>query len=132
MVSGANIEQQRSPQRDRKAQRMEERHDPEHRITRPRMNDLLNRLDIRRDIVVRQHHAFRHAGRTGREDDGRHVIAANFVQPEHAVQDPRRHDKRAERSEQLVAAEHLSAQVFQNHKLGVETVFELLHQPGSQ
>ena len=94
MVRGANVEQQRPPQRDREAQRMEERHDAEHRVVRPRMDDLVDRLDIRGDVVVREHHALGHAGRAGGEDDRGHVVAADPVQAEHAIEQEAGHQRR--------------------------------------
>ena len=50
------------------------------------MNDLLDRFDVRADVVVREHHPFGHAGGAGGEDDGGHVVAAHPIQPEHAIE----------------------------------------------
>ena len=97
VVGGADIQEQRPPQRDREAERMKERHDAQHRVARPRMDDLLDRLDIRADVVMREHHALGHAGRAGGEDDRHHIVAADAVQAEHAVEHQRRHQKRIER-----------------------------------
>ena len=43
-----------------------------------RMDDLLDRLDVGADVVMREHDALGHAGRAGGEDDRQHVVAADF------------------------------------------------------
>ena len=64
----------RQPQRDRVAERMEERQDAENAVARLRVDRLHHRFAVGGQVGVRQHHALRIAGRTRREDDGREIV----------------------------------------------------------
>ena len=59
---------------------------PSMRVPRPRVDHLVDRFDIGGDVVMREHHALGHAGGAGREDDRGHVVAADAVQAQHAIE----------------------------------------------
>ena len=92
------------------------------------MDHLVDRLDVRGDVVMREHHALGHAGGAGGEDDRGHVVAADAVQAEHAIEQQCRARRYAPRTPASLSPRvHFVAQVFEVDELGVERVFELRH-----
>ena len=83
---------------------MEERHDAEHDVVDARMDDLLDRLDVGADVVMREHDGLGHAGRAGGEDDREQIVAADFVEAEDAIEQRGGRGIGAERAGELVAA----------------------------
>ena len=55
VVGAADVEPSSGPQRDRVAERVEERHDAEHHVVAPQVDDLVDGFDVGADVVVGEH-----------------------------------------------------------------------------
>src|SRR5207248_2698845 len=58
---------------------MKERQDAEDLVTATQWKYLRHLLDVRADVVVREHHAFRLARAAAREDDGSEIVQLNLL-----------------------------------------------------
>ena len=99
---------------------MKEWHDAEHRVGGARMHHLVDRLDVSGNIVVREHHSLGHAGRAGRENHRRHIVAPHAVQAQQAIQHKRRCRVGPQRRGQLVSARHLRGKIFEVDQLRLQ------------
>ena len=89
VVDGGGADLQRRPQRDRVAKTVEKRQHAEHPVGLGQPCRLDHRLDIGRDVAVRQHHALRLAGTAAGEDDRCQILDRMAPQTERdALQPP--------------------------------------------
>ena len=100
----AGIENQRRPERCGVAVGMEERQNPERDIGRRHMEDLTDRADVRRDVLLGEHHPLRIAGRSGGEDHGEDVIGPEAVESERPLEHGQRQAGGLRRGHELVEA----------------------------
>jgi hypothetical protein len=69
----------RQPDGSGEPERVKERQHPHHHIVGHQIEDLPDGIDIRKDVAVREHDAFRHAGAAAGEDNCRESIAGNAI-----------------------------------------------------
>src|SRR5581483_9147585 len=91
------------------------------------LDDFVDGLDIRADVLERKHDAFGLAGRAGRENDGQQIVRLDLRQAEESLQDGDRRGVRLNGGDGLVDSGHFLAQVLQVDHLRVQFKLELLH-----
>ena len=78
MINHAHAQHGRQAECAGKSKRMEERQDAQETITVVQSEHLFELLDVRADVVVAQHHAFRVAGAAAGENHGGQIIQLGF------------------------------------------------------
>ena len=76
MVDAADIQPQYCPQCDHVAKGMEEGQNPEQCVVSRQVDHLVDRFNIRANIVIGEDHPFRIASGTGGENHGQFVVAS--------------------------------------------------------
>jgi len=111
---------------------VEKRQDADERIGGLQAQPLVERLDVRPDVVMGKHHALRVPGGAGGEDDRHHLVGVNLGQPELPFQDRHGHEPGLQERCQLVGPRDLVFEVLEIHEVGVGLeVLEAFHGPAA-
>ena len=79
MIHHARADFRRQAQRDREAERMEKRQDAEQPVVMREIQDVAELLEVREDVVMREHHALRLAGAAAGKNHGGQVVERHFL-----------------------------------------------------
>ena len=82
VVDDGRVERERRPERGRVAIRMEEGQHTERHVGRGEMEQIIDRPDVRADVLLGEHDALRIAGRARRENHREHVVGVDRVEPQ--------------------------------------------------
>ena len=120
---------QHRPERDRIAERMEKRQNAQQHVAVAQVDDLVDGLDVRADVVLRQHHAL------GRPVEPEVKITVSkssglmSVKPKMAFQQRNRHQPCRGGRNNLVGQRDLVRKILEQHELGVDFEIELFQHP---
>ena len=85
MIHALGIERERGPEDRGESGRMEKRQDAGHHVIGPKLQQVVDALDVRGHVALREHHALRLAGRAGREDHGQQIVVLDLVDAEQSA-----------------------------------------------
>ena len=97
---------------------MEERQDRHQHIVTPQAKDLVERVDVRADIAVREHHSLRSAGCARSEDHGQYVVGLDAGQREPPFQQADGSEPSGDSRNELVPPGNLALQVLEVNEIG--------------
>ena len=120
VIDRRRISTQRQPHRHRIAERMKERQDTQQHVTRMQTQQLVHSIQIRGDVVLRQHHALRLTRGTGSKDHRQRIVRTQPVQTQQPAQHSQRHQLPLDRRSDPVKCGDLSLQVLEKNQLGVQ------------
>ena len=127
VIHRARAEQRRQPQRAGEAERVEKRQDAENPVIPIQRKRLANLLNVRDDVVVREHHALGCAGAAARENDRGQVVHRCLVfAAEKPLQQPNRQQRSGQGGSELAANADRLGDVLEQNRLHRHVEFDLL------
>ena len=124
MIHALRIEREHRPKRDRVAEGMEERQNAQQHVVLGQADDFIDGVDVRADVVVREHDALGPARRAGSENHREQIVGLDCRQAEFAFQKRNRQQSGGGERKQLVGQRDVIFEIFEKDQFRVEFEIE--------